>query len=553
MSAGEDFGGWTPAAGESPAEREKRLKREKRAAMLAAAGGQGPASSNALPTASTSNSYAAAGAPRENYGGWQPAPGETPAEREKRMKREKRQAMLAAQNGAGASSSSSYGAGPQPPPITSQRAEGESYDGWTPLAGESPAEREKRIKREKRAAMLAASANAAGHAVPSAYFPPPPELGGTGASYAGSAVGQSEGAPGSEAGGDKKSKHAQSLTPARLRYLKRKKQTRKAKVKAAPKNKSTAAEGEEASAAAVAGTKRQRDEDDDGEDGQSSGEESDAEGGASEGAKKARQATAAASEAAAAAAKWPELSEAERQAKLEMIAKKKAERREQRLAKKAELKRIKAEGGVVPPPKPRVVETTKRRTNADPETTTTTKVVEPPVEPEPEQPAEPTEEEIEEQKRQEELAARKALKALKKQQRRQPKEADAVEEDAEMADGGVDAAAPTLIPTAHVPNGDAEASKDSPAEAEAEKAPAEPAVLHRLPGATRPAPPSAKTLSALNVHEQVRDKQVVDPTTNVKIAEEVGADGTGVSEKGRKRLRNDMGVEEWFAGAPPPS
>lgn len=544
MSAGEDFGGWTPAAGESPAEREKR------AAMLAAAGGQGPASSNAPPTASTSNSHAAAGAPRENYGGWQPAPGETPAEREKRMKREKRQAMLAAQNGAGASSS--YGTGPPPPPITSQRAEGESYDGWTPLAGESPADREKRIKREKRAAMLAASANAAGHAAPSAYIPPPPELGGTGAAYAGSAVGQSEGAPGSEAGGDKKSKHAQSLTPARLRYLKRKKQTRKAKVKAAPKNKSTVvAEGEEASAAAVAGTKRQRDEDDDGEEGQSSGDESDAEGGASEGAKKARQATAAASEAAAAAAKWPELSEAERQAKLEMIAKKKAERREQRLAKKAELKRIKAEGGVVPPPKPRIVETTKRRTNAAPETTTTTKVVEPPVELEPEQPTEPTEEEIEEQKRQEELAARKALKALKKQQRRQPKEADAVEEDAEMADGGAEADAPTLIPTAHAPDGDLEASKDSPAEKDAENAPAEPAVLHRLPGATRPAPPSAKTLSALNVHEQVRDKQIVDPTTKVKIAEEVGADGTGVGEKGRKRLRNDMGVEEWFAGALP--
>ncbi|GAA5989854.1 hypothetical protein JCM10908_002351 [Rhodotorula pacifica] len=546
MSAGEDFGGWTPAAGESPAEREKRMKREKRAAMLAASSGQG-----AAPAASTSSSHA--GSTSESFGGWQPAPGESPAEREKRMKREKRQAMLAAQNGSSscqngngaAAASASYGAGPVRP-IPTQRAEGESYDGWTPLAGESPADREKRIKREKRAAMLAASAAASGHAVPSAYIPPPPELGG--ASYAGSAVG--EGAMGSEAGGgggDKKSKHAQSLTPARLRYLKRKKQTRKAKVKAAPKKKGESADaatkGGEVSAgvAAVAGTKRARDEEDDdeNEEAASSGDELAGDADAKKAAKQAKTAN----EDAAAAAKWPELSEAERQAKLDLIAQKKAERREQRLAKKAELKRIKAEGGVVPPPKPRVVETTKRRTNA-PET----KMVEPPVEPAPEQdaqPAAPTEEEIEEQKRQEELAARKALKAFKKQQRRQnPTGDETAEGDATMADATANG--PTLIPTAPVA-GD-EPQQDAVVSEETEKAPAaEPAVLHRLPGATRPAPPSAKTLSALNVHEQVRDKQIVDPTTKVKIAEELGADGTSVSEKGRKRLRTDMGVEEWFA------
>ncbi|GAA5862688.1 hypothetical protein JCM3774_001886 [Rhodotorula dairenensis] len=539
MSAGEDFGGWTPAAGESPAEREKRLKREKRAAMLAAAAGPGD------PTASTSHS--GAGIATESFGGWQPAPGESPAEREKRMKREKRQAMLAAQNGSQQQPPTfqQHGAAP---PLTSQRAEGESYGGWTPLAGESPADREKRIKREKRAAMLAASANAAGHAVPSAYIPPPPELGGTGPSYAGSAVGQSEGAPGSEAGGDKKSKHAQTLTPARLRYLKRKKQTRKAKTKATPKSKSSTAasttgDGGEESTAVIAGTKRQRAEDDEGDDDdtdESDGDEYKAEGGHDTAAKPSKQAKST-NEAVAAAAKWPELSEAERHAKLEMIAQKKAERREQRLAKKAELKRIKAEGGVAPPPKPRVVETTKRRTNL-PET----KVVEPPVEPESEQPAEPTEEEIEEQKRQEELAARKALKALKKQQRRQPKADDvaAENEDTAMADG-----TPLLIPTApETASLDAEKGEAAvAATAEAENAPAETAVLHRLPGATRPAPPSAKTLSALNVHEQVRDKQVVDPVTKVKITDQVGADGTAVSEKGRKRLRGDMGVQEWFA------
>lgn len=550
MSAGEDFGGWTPAAGESPAEREKRLKREKRAAMLAASTTTAGAIDHAgtAPTASTSSSHAGAGNSTESFGGWQPAPGESPAEREKRMKREKRQAMLAAQNGA-PQQQQHHGAPPAvPPPITSQRAEGESYGGWTPLAGESPADREKRIKREKRAAMLAASANASGHAVPSAYIPPPPELGGTGPSYAGSAVGQSEGAPGSEAGGDKKSKHAQSLTPARLRYLKRKKQTRKAKSKAAPKNKSNAAasatgDGEDSSAV-LAGTKRQRAEDDEGDDdvdddAESDGDASAAEAGVATAPKPSKQVKTA-DGAAAAGAKWPELSEAARQAKLELIAQKKAERREQRLAKKAELKRIKAEGGVVPPPKPRVVETTKRRTDV-PET----QVLAPPVEPESEQPTEPTEEEIEEQKRQEELAARKALKALKKQQRRQPRpEPDAVEEDTKMPD-----ATPVLIPTAPESAADAEKGEQAVVE-EAENAPAETAVLHRLPGATRPAPPSAKTLSALNVHEQVRDKQVVDPTTKVKITDEVGADGTSVSEKGRKRLRGDMGVQEWFAGTP---
>lgn len=536
MSADQDFGGWTPAAGESPAEREKRLKREKRAAMLAAAGGagasggggSGPDSSSA---ASTSTGPIARA--NESYGGWQPAAGESPAEREKRLKREKRAAMLAGQNGSagpytngnddyGAAGSSSYSA--PAPTLPTQRAEGESYDGWRPLAGESPAEREKRIKREKRAAMLAG--NAGSSAAPSAYIPPPAELGGGAMPYNGSATGPSEVA-GSEAGGDKKSKHVQSLTPARLRYLKRKKQTRKAKVKAAPKNKSAAAsEGDAASA--TAGTKRQREDDAEGDD-EGSGDEDESDGDEAKPAKQSKK-------SADGAGKWPELSEAERQAKLDRIAQKKAERREQRLAKKAELKRIKAEGGVVPLPKPRIVETTKRRV---PET----KLVPPPSEPEPEQPAEPTEEEIEEQKRQEELAARKALKALKKEQRRQPKTDG---DDVDMVDGETDE--PTLIPTAHAVEAEPSTAQEGAEETVAEKPASTTAVLHRLPSATRPAPPSAKTLSALNVHEKVRDKQIVDPTKKVRVADDVGADGTGVSEKGRKRLKADMGVEEWFAG-----
>ncbi|TNY17171.1 P-loop containing nucleoside triphosphate hydrolase protein [Rhodotorula diobovata] len=85
----------------------------------------------------------------------------------------------------------------------------------------------------------------------------------------------------------------------------------------------------------------------------------------------------------------------------------------------------------------------------------------------------------------------------------------------------------------------------APAAAPAPASP--PAALLRLPSATRPAPPSAAVLSALNVHAQVRDKQVVDPLRKVRISEEVGQDGTGVGERGRKRLRGEMGVEEWFA------
>jgi ATP-dependent RNA helicase DDX51/DBP6 len=75
-------------------------------------------------------------------------------------------------------------------------------------------------------------------------------------------------------------------------------------------------------------------------------------------------------------------------------------------------------------------------------------------------------------------------------------------------------------------------------------------VLHRLPGATRPAP----HVVAQPFPTLLADTGAVgaDFLGDLDIGSWVN-DGTGVSEKGRKRLRNDMGVEEWFAGAPPPS
>ncbi|BGO95421.1 hypothetical protein NBRC10512_001389 [Rhodotorula toruloides] len=525
MSASEDFGGWQPAPGESPAEREKRLKREKRAAKLAEVNGTAPAPAP-RPQANGNSG--------EAYGGWMPAPGESPAEREKRLKREKRAQKLAELNGGsgGGGGQASYDA----PPHGARSATRENYGGWQPAPGESPADREKRLKREKRAAMLASQGGAPPPShTPSSFVPSPSSL-------------STPAAPASDAGtadtAAKKSKNAQSLTTARLKYLKRKKNKRKAKKAAQPKGKKKAddADGATDKEKVVVGQKRQREEDSDSSDDES--DDSDEEEN-----KPVPSATSAGQD------KWPELTEEQRKAKLEKIAQMKAERREKRLAKKAEIKRIKAEGGVVPPPKPRVVETTKPRVRP------TTVVKEPSPPPVEEEEQAPTEEELAEQKRQEEIAARKALKALKKQQRRLPEEerkaalAKAEAEllppqhdangDVSMADGAAGTEEEsTLIPTAPGAVIDQPKLARSPSPA----APASPpAPLYRLPSATRPAPPSAKVLSALNVHETVRDKQVVDPTRKVPIGDKVGEDGTGVGERGRKRLKGDMGVEEWFA------
>ncbi|GAA5888828.1 hypothetical protein JCM5296_005007 [Sporobolomyces johnsonii] len=511
---------WQPAPGESPAEREKRLKREKRAAFLAAQNGGAAAPAPANGSAMGGS----AGGAAKDYGGWVPPPGESPEEREKRIKREKRAARMAEQNGSGAGGAPSF-------------AQNGHAGEWQPPPGESPAEREKRIKREKRAAYLAAQGLAAPAPEPtSGFVPPPAALSGPPPALA--EAGQRTIHPSrveavaalARETGDKKSKHAQSMTPARQKYLKRKKDRAKGRKAAQPKGASRgdSISREGSVAVSLVGGKRKREDGDDGSD----DDESEEVGNKSE------------------------LSPEDKAAKEAKIAQLKAARKEARLAKKAEAKRIKAEGGVLPPPKPRVVPAPK------PAPTTLVRA------PSPES-AEPTEEELAKQKEREEIEARKAAKRQKREQRRL-----AVAEPTDAAD---DTSTPTLIPTApsaSVPRSrsptpvhdmpllagpsrlaasmdvDSAAPADpATADGDAAAAPAAspPAALLRLPSATRPAPPSAKTLSSLNVHESVRNKQVVDPLKKVKITQEIGGDGTGVGERGRKRLRGEMGVEEWFA------
>ncbi|GAA5931083.1 uncharacterized protein JCM15063_002539 [Sporobolomyces koalae] len=562
----EDYGGWVPKDSESPAEREKRVKREKRAAKLAQLNG-GTSGANAPSYDSqqqqqqgswTGGSATAAGG-GEVIDGWQAPAGETPAEREKRQKREKRQAYLAQQNG-GSSGGGSGAYQPQP----AARSTTENFDGWVPQDSESPAEREKRIKREKRAAYLASQGQGGAQQESSYggdhhsgnYYPPPqtdpnaappPALaeGGTRAIHP-SRVAVNDAL--ARETGDKKGKNSQSMTPARVKYLQKKKLRAKGRKAAAGKGSVKASgaatapseagesqkEGSIAVSSAVAG-KRKREDDD--------------EGGEQDGSD---------AETTAGDDKYAGLTAEEKEAKILKIAELKAKRKEARLAKKAELKRIKAEGGVVPPPKPRTAPPSRLRTS-------TTVIQEPtPVPEEPEQPAEPTEEELAEQKEREEIEARKIAKRQKREQRRLAKEElDQVHavteaqttEDTEMS---------TLIPTAAVRSrsptpvtemptiaGPLDSNADTPiapaTTVPAATSPEPPTALLRLPSATRPAPPSAKTLSTLNIHESVRNKQIVDPTNKAKIGDNMLEDGVGVGERGRKRLRGEMGVDEWFA------
>ncbi|GAA5902975.1 uncharacterized protein JCM6883_002652 [Sporobolomyces salmoneus] len=537
----EDYGGWVPKDSESPAEREKRMKPEKRAAKLAQVNGSG-GGGEATPASGGATGGGVQLGGGEIIDGWVAPAGETPAEREKRQKREKRAAYLAAQNGGSAGGGGNQYTQPQ----TSFNAGGgggarsnENFDGWVPKDSESPAEREKRIKREKRAAYLASQGQTAAPQDSSSsgnYYPPPttdsappPALaeGGTRAIHP-SRLAVNDAL--ARETGDKKGKHAQSMTPARVKYLQKKKLRAKGRKVAAGKGgkNNNGAEGSQVGGESVAvssavGGKRKRDETEDGG--------SDAE-------------TANGDD------KYAGLTAEEKEAKVRKIAELKAMRKEARLAKKAELKRIKAEGGVVPPPKPRQAATTSKLK--------TTTVVKAPS-PSPEQPAEPTEEELAQQKEREEIEARKVAKRQKREQRRLAAEEKTKEEE-ETKDEDVEMS--TLIPTGRSPTPptamstiadqpiDSNADTSIPPAEPIEASPVEPeapSALLRLPSATRPAPPSAKTLSTLNIHESVRNKQVVDPTKKVKIGNDAKEDGVGVGERGRKRLRGDMGIEEWFA------
>ncbi|ORY72933.1 P-loop containing nucleoside triphosphate hydrolase protein [Leucosporidium creatinivorum] len=131
----------------------------------------------------------------------------------------------------------------------------------------------------------------------------------------------------------------------------------------------------------------------------------------------------------------------------------------------------------------------------------------------------------------EEEAARLARKEAKRLKREQRRLAAPVEEES------------TLIPTDNVDRPPHLPSRSPTPVVDIEPiTQEEPAPLLRLPGAMRPAAPSKKTLSDLNVHESVRNKRVVDPEMKVKIKGEE----LGVSEKGKKRLA-EMGITEAFA------
>ncbi|GAA5987439.1 hypothetical protein JCM5350_002762 [Sporobolomyces pararoseus] len=541
----ENFDSWVPKGEtESPLEREKRIKREKRAAKLAQLEGGGAGAGTTAPIPQSTGGG-------EVIDGWQAPAGETPQEREKRQKREKRAAYLASQQTGGGSQGGGGGGNQYSQPQSQfQPRSNENFGGWVPKDDESPQEREKRIKREKRAAYLASQNQQPQQPEQESYgnyYPPPtsttpsdptPALaeGGTRAIHP-SRLAVNDAL--ARETGDKKGKNSQSMTPARVKYLQKKKARAKGRKAAMGKggknNNNQESEsqfgGEESVAVSSAvGGKRKRGDDDEG-DGEDASDAETANGGGDD--------------------KYAGLTAEEKEAKVRKIAELKQKRKEARLAKKAELKRIKAEGGTLPPPpKP-------RQAPSVPSKLKTTTVVKAPS-PEP-QPAEPTEEELAQQKEREEIEARKIAKRQKREQRKlaaEEKDEKKVEEgDVEMS---------TLIPTARSPTPSTEmmtitqpvnSNQDTsipPADVDVDETskpsePEAPAVLLRLPSATRPAPPSAKTLSTLNIHESVRNKEIVDPTKKVKIGSDSKEDGVGVGERGRKRLRGEMGIEEWFA------
>ena len=447
---------WQPASGESPQEREKRLKREKRAAKLGVSVETlvaDPTASHPLPAASASASGPAPAASSTGPGGeWQPAAGESPAEREKRIKREKRAARLGLPVEQLQADSRAAPAGPARAPLEAQESQFTAYD--------PNAERGQGISVHPSRLGVATLAR------------------------------------------EEVKKEPKEKTVARKRYLKAKLVRAKGRKAGAPKNQSQQ-DRSRAGSSVPAGSQV---------DGEGDGDDDEAEGeGEEEGD---GDATAARPNA--------DLSPEELALKQAVITEKKAQRKAQRDAKKAEIRALKAAGAPVPAPAKRVI--APRAAPAVVAPVTKVKALPEPV-------AEPTEAELkakaEAEKEAADLAARKEAKRLKRTTRRmspQPEDeaearevADEEQEDEEMKD----------------------ASEDEVEEKER-------SALLRLPGATRPAPPSAATLSALKVHESVRDKQVVDPELRLPLNQ------LGLSPRGVDRLA-DMGFTQAFAGKHSPS
>ncbi|SCZ94641.1 BZ3500_MvSof-1268-A1-R1_Chr12-3g04016 [Microbotryum saponariae] len=474
-------------------------------------------------------------------GGWKPAPGESPAEREKRLKREKRAAKFGFDPYArtrpsetNEDSTSIYQAPSTTPllPIGTTGITGE----WKPAPGESPAEREKRIKREKRAAKLGlpnpslgeSNSNHLGQSINSRFVPPPSSSAFPKSYHTEEGAPQTEGAGLSTIHPDRlaapalarelKAKKPQATTPARLRYLKKKKLRAKGRKRGMASGAGkkdgvgSTVGGTSIGGTSVAGTEVGSDEEE--------GEEDVKEDG-----------------------KTMERKMEKDEEKLRIIAEKKAERKAKRDAKKAEIRKLKAEGGVVPPTKPRVIAAKPSSPVASAVKTgsVTLKVVPEVPEVVEDKPAEPTEEELEKRKEKEARLARKEAKRQKRATRHTVEE-PTQDEDIELE------GPPTLIPTAHKVEQDVPiAVSDKPIPMEADPVPQraveeEPSPLLRLPSATRPAPPSKKTLSELNVHESVRNKRIVDPERKVRFDDET----LGLAERGRKRLA-EMGLTEAFA------
>jgi hypothetical protein len=396
---------------------------------------------------------------------------------------------------------------------------------WRPAAGESPAEREKREKREKRAQRMGpgVSFNTVHQGPSGSMYVPPPQATGGGEKEEGSGVisihPDRMGAPALKQESKKAEKVYVEKTVAKKNYLKKKRERSKARTKSeAPSLKKLKTSKTTAAAVGEAG-----------EDAEENSDDSDDE---------------------------RDRIEKEEKKRAEII-KKKEERKIKRDEKKAEQRVLKAAG--LPPimPTPRVL----------PRSAVVAPIVEPTVVVES---AEPTAEELELQVFEEEKRARKESKRLKRTTRRHsppPEPIVAVEAPIDDAPSTLipTAAAPhliptapsTLIPTAHVvsipevESTDVEMAEVAPVEASepAPKPAVEPSPLYRLPSATRPAPPSAKVLSALNVHESVRAKRIVDPDFRLPFLSTGAKEGEDmrVSERGVKRLA-EMGVTEAFAG-----
>lgn len=525
-------------------------------------------------------------------GGWVPAAGESPIEREKRERKEKRALKLGLPMPSSYSPAqaqappSAYSAPPPPPPVNSYTysapplTESGEVAEWKPAAGESPAEREKREKREKRQKLLAAIGNnAEASGTPSGNLPATYQqqqqdegnYNGQQSNYENSYDQTNSAAPGGvpsihpsrlaqlpHGQRPKKEKDPnKEKTPARKKYLKRKKDRKAGKKAGEPSKKRIKLDGE----GGVEGT-----EDGSGDSDGDSDDDDDASSVAASTTTKV-VATPAPIPSTAPATPFDSLSNEEKQV---IIQAKKLERTLARQAKKQLVRELKASGKEVPvemkKPTPRVIPA--------PVPTVVAKTSE---ELSLEEQAKAAEELAREAKILEVRAARLEEKRSKRLNRKNPIPVDptpastsAVAMEVDINSTPSTSSTPHLIPAgaeielpppqiaSHLHSAD-----PVPSSSMLPSVPLEP--LYRLPSATRPSAPSNQILTELGgrVHESVRRKMVVDPEGKGSLAfdekkeeeDEMvevatagkGGEKYGISQRGTKRLK-EMGVTEVFAG-----